>query len=253
MRNSERWETRQATPDDVLAHLRGKLRHDAALDIEVDGDAPLTFETRLSRWMDDEDILPDWKSLSGWLEAWLDIELSPLELRAALHPRRKHTVRELCELIAPRWQRPVLAPLRVAGMSCATAGAFLTLRTAMIRAGLPVVRARPSSALAFQTWEQWRTFLDVIALLAPGVLPPLKGPVALPRAGGYTVLGGVVSMTLGWLLMWPPVLLLGGALTLGGLIALGRTPWRRADSVSFPGITTLGDVARALCAPVPST
>ncbi|MFY1832040.1 hypothetical protein ACN47A_39435, partial [Myxococcus fulvus] len=158
MRDTRRWRTRPATPEEVLALLRSKLEHDAALDAFVDEDLSLDLDTPLSHWeaaldADFRDFWLGWKPLAAWLQTRLHVEVPPRELNAALRAHRQPTMRHLCGFLALRLRMPVLEPLRIAGTSCLTAGAFITLRTALVGAGLPFERARPSTPLAFQRWQ----------------------------------------------------------------------------------------------------
>ncbi|AKF84731.1 hypothetical protein MFUL124B02_03560 [Myxococcus fulvus 124B02] len=258
MRDTRQWRTRPATPEEVLAQLRSKLAHDAALDGFVDEDLSLGFETPLSHWeaaldADFRDFWLGWTPLAAWLQTRLHVEVPPRELNAALRAHRKPTMGHLCEFLAPRLRLPIVEPLRVAGTSCLTAGAFITLRTAMVGAGLPFERARPSTPLAFQSWQHLATFQDIVGLLSPDALRRVEVPSSPFRwaSGGLFILG-IVGMVVGHRLGAMPMFLGGALLTVGGFVAASLRPAPSPSTARFPGVTTLGDVARLLAAP-PST
>ncbi|MCY0998977.1 hypothetical protein OWM54_17695 [Myxococcus sp. MISCRS1] len=254
MRDTRRWRTRSATPEDVLALLRAKLAHDAALDASVEEDPPLDFETPLSHWeaaLDAgfRDFWLGWKPLAAWLQSWLYVEVPPHALDAALRAHRAPTMGHLCEFLAPRLRLPVLEPLRVAGTSCLTAGAFITLRTALLGAGLPVARARPSTPLSFQSWQQLATFQDVVGLLSPRALPRVEIPsTPFRRASLGLFVLALVSTAAGYRLGSMPLFVGGMSALLGVIIAAWLRPGPAPGTARFPGVTTLGDVARLLAA-----
>lgn len=250
MRSTELWETRSATPEDVLALLREDLRHGAALDPEVDGDEALTFDTSIADWQDASDLSSSWKTTAAVLILRLRVSLPLQDWQPVLTPRRQRTLGDLCALLAPQVRVPVLAPFRVAGVSCATAGAFLTLRTALLRAGLPVAGARPSTPLPIHSWQHLEAFIGAVTRLAPGVLPPAQVRTATSlRRCGQAFLAGLAGVVLGGLLSSSLLGWLGGLLCLGGLAGSWLTRNAPPGSVRFEGLSTLGDVARALAAP----
>ncbi|MCP3136221.1 hypothetical protein [Pyxidicoccus xibeiensis] len=248
MRSRELWETRPATPEDVLELLRDDLRHRAGWDPEVDGGATLTFDTPVAEWMDAGDLLTSWKALAPALNDWLGVDFAPEAWRGLLSPRSR-PLGHLCAHVASHLRIPVLPALRVAGTACATAGAFLTLRTALVRAGLPVAGARPSARLPLDTWAQLDTFTRAVTRLAPGVLPAAKVRVDRTRSRcGWAFMGGLALTLLGGSSLGGAPGVLGGLLLAGGLLGLWLTRNAPPEDIRFEGLSTLGDVARALAA-----
>ncbi|MFP2926995.1 hypothetical protein ACLESO_17700 [Pyxidicoccus sp. 3LG] len=259
MRSTELWETRPATPEDVLGLLQEGLRHHSAFDPEVDGGAVLTFATPIFDWLDAADLLTRWQDVAAALNSWLGTDLAPRELRDALPHPRKSTLGHLCALVAPRLRVPVFPAFHVAGSACVTAGAFLTLRTALVRAGLPASGARPSSPLPVRTWEDLHAFTSTVSRLAPGVLPVAQvRTTRVRRCSELALFGGLAVLLLAFLasragLPFPratdALKALGLPLALGGFAGMWLTRNSPPASVRFEGLSTLGDVARALASP----
>ncbi len=253
MRSTELWETRPATPEDVLALLREDLRHGGVPGMGADSEPPLTFDTPIATWEDADDFdgfLGGWKTTAATLSIRLGVSVPLQDWKPVLTPRRQRTLGGLCAFLAPHLRVPVVAPFRVAGLPCATAGAFLALRTALLRAGLPVAGARPSAPLPVHSWEQLTAFTRAVTRLAPGVLPvPRVRAATAVRRGGLAFLAGLVLIVPAGLLRIDALGWLGALLCLGGIAGVLLTSKAPPKSVHFEGLSTLGDVARAMAAP----
>ena len=168
-----------ASADYVMAVLRDAYRHAERLDPESEPDVDLTFTSTIGDWRQACDLL-SWRPLGRALNKWFDMDLPDSAWRAVLDPSDKHTLREVCELIAAHAQRPVSRPARIAGVECKAAGTFLVLRTMLRHAGVPVADLRPSTPLESVARRQLGELLTTAGRLAPGVIPTPKLQHARP-------------------------------------------------------------------------
>ena len=115
--------------------------------------------------------LVDTEDLGGAFNREFAMVLTGAQWRSILEPARKRSLGQLCTVIAMNGRIPVIRPFMVAGRSCWSAGAFLTLRTHMAQHGVPTEQLRPSSAIADYEKDYVWSIIDGASKLAPGVLP----------------------------------------------------------------------------------
>lgn len=160
---------RRMTPDDVLAvflHEHGQQIHD----FELDRDSVFGFDTTIEEWQDAWDLV-DTKSLGRAFNEQFDTTFSDARWRAVLEPARSRTVRGVCELIATEAQVAQIQPFRVFGKPCLPAGAFLTIRSLLAKAGVDVADVKPSTPLGPYLREHGNAMMTQLVKLAPGRLP----------------------------------------------------------------------------------
>ena len=184
MRNSEFLPTEPASRDYVLAVLRDAYRHAERLDPESEPDVDLTFTSTIRDWRHACDLV-SWRPLGRALNKWFDIALPDSAWRAVLDPSDRHTLGEVCDLIANHARRPVCAPVYVAGRSCDGGGTFLVLRTMLRQAGVPVADVTPSTSLESVARRHVGELLTAAGRLAPGVIPTPRLQYARRYAVGW--------------------------------------------------------------------
>lgn len=135
-----------ATPEYVLSVLQDAHRQVCRFDEVVDPDAVLTFETTVAEWRDACDLL-GWRQLGRAYNEFWGITCSDSEWREALEPARRKRLSDVCGLIAKHALRPRVRPARLLGRTCAPAGTFLTIRSLLHQAGVPVEDITPSTPL----------------------------------------------------------------------------------------------------------
>jgi hypothetical protein len=162
-----------ATPEYVLAILRDEHRQQCQHDPEADNGAVLSFDTTIAEWRDACDLLGWRKVGQAYNRSW-GISCADDEWRAVLEPPGQRRLVDVCQLIAARAVRPVIRPSRLMSATCATAGAFRTIRSLLHEAGAPADEITPSTPLAPYTRQFAGVFLGPIARLAPGSLPSVR-------------------------------------------------------------------------------
>lgn len=202
-----------ASAEYVLEVLRDGHRQQCSYDPEADPSVELTFGTRVSEWRTACDLLGTRKLGEALNAAW-ELTLTPCEWRAVLEPSRSRTLREVCELIAARVQRPVVLSAGYCGASCRTAGAFLAIRLLLTRAGADRRAIRPSLPVAHLVRRFPEVFLGAVSRLAPGRLPTV-----VIRIPWYTVVLALLGLALAHL----GVLAIAMVSAMASVIALGVT------------------------------
>ncbi len=91
--------THRPSADEVLAILVDEHRQASQLDPEVDPSMVLSFDSTIDDWQYACDLL-NWKPLGHALNKQWGMSLKDEEWHSILVPARKHTLRELCEVIA---------------------------------------------------------------------------------------------------------------------------------------------------------
>jgi hypothetical protein len=155
-----------ASPEYILACFQEEWRQCAMDDDERQ--LP-SFMTTVHEWRQALDLVW-WSPLSQALNKDWSTKFSAVRWFRVLVPAREKTLRGVCNLLASRAQRPLVAAVKILGQDCPTAGIFLAIRALLVRAGaLPDLR--PSTPL--QTFlSKWpKVFLKEISRLAPGGLP----------------------------------------------------------------------------------
>ncbi len=233
----------QATPEYVLAVLREWHRQDPDADHSVE----LSFDTPIVYWRG-----AFWETHTLWElgqalnRAW-EMDCSDAEWRAVLRPEGTKKLGGVCELIARHTYRPRIRPARLLGRSCAAAGAFLTVRSLLYEAGVPVDNVRPSTALAPYTRQYRDVFLDPILRLAPGALPVARIHDPVRDAAQWCLVSGFLGSLAGSCFGWYLLATMTGFLLVAGL----AVDWFAARclaprKVEFGELRTFRDLARAL-------
>jgi hypothetical protein len=162
------------TPDDVLEVFVESCRQDCAINGECDPEVSIHFDMTVSEWRDACDLLSNSRKLGRALNEWFETDFSDSQWRSVLRPARRRTLRQVCELIATRAQRPVITPASVLGHECLTAGAFFTIREVLRRADFDVADLRPSTALSTFLETRGGMFVSTVAKLGSMGLPTLR-------------------------------------------------------------------------------
>ena len=230
-------------PEDVLACIRDSYRFSEKLDPESEPGIDLTFESTIDEWRSACDLLGA-SELGVALNAWFGVTVDETEWAAVLEPATQRRLRGVCEAVSHHGaQRPAVRPFPIAGHDCLEAGAFLTLRAALMDAGLPAAEARPSTALTGVASHDLGGLVQAVGKLAPGVLPV---PPFRISWGMKIVLASFVI----WLLA--PIL--GNwryagvaALTwLSGMVVVSWNQESQAPIDDFGEVRTFGDLARRI-------
>jgi hypothetical protein len=158
------------SPEFVLEVLRDTHRHQCAYDPEADSDVLLSFETTVAEWRDAWDLVSTAALGAALNEVW-GISVPTDAWRACLEPYRARTLRNVCDLIASHTRRTVIHTAGFLGASSVAAGAFLTVRALLLRAGAEAAEIRPSLPIASLARRYPHIFLGPISALAPGRLP----------------------------------------------------------------------------------
>jgi hypothetical protein len=188
-----------ASPEYVLAVIRDWHRQQCRFDPEAEPGVDLTFETTIAEWRDACDLL-GWEQLGRGLNAEWNLTHPDATWRSVLEPARFRTLRDLCQFIAEEAGQPCIHPARFFGTTCATAGAFLTIRTLLRDAGANMSGLSPSARLDEYARRHTAVFLGPISRLAPNALPPVEIYTPLyDRCCGLVCLGLAVG-TIGWFL-----------------------------------------------------
>ena len=249
MRHTEFLPKEPASADYVLAVLRDAYRHAERLDPEAEPNVELTFTSTIEDWRQACDLLR-WRPLGRALNEWFDIRLPDAAWRAVLDPSDKHTLREVCELIAAHAQRPVSQPARLGGVECRAAGTFLVLRTMLRHAGVPVADLRPSTPLESVARRHLGELLTTAGRLAPGVIPTPKLQNARPYSAALILAGcGLLGMLAAGVFQASSLILPSAGLFVSGVAGtwlFRRLPLR---GVAFGSVHTFRDLVEESLAP----
>ena len=112
--------------------------------------------------------------LGEWFNECFGTNIPVEEWDKVVQPERERTLRDIFSFIAARASVPEIRPYLLLGRECLSAGAFLTIRTLLARAGIGVTRLGPSSPLEPYLRNHCDVVVREVAKLAPGTLPPLK-------------------------------------------------------------------------------
>jgi hypothetical protein len=236
---------RRLSKQDVLDTIRDSYRFSRRFDPDTE-DIDLAFETTVGQWRDACDLLPAdrlGESLSIWFDALIDV----YEWRATLEPAETATLGDVCELLAERARVPGVEPLGICGTKCETAGAFLTIRSALAREGAPVRGLRPSTPIETVARSHLAELVRALGIVAPNTLPLPKVEHRLAwRIGVWLVLAGLLATPVALFVRSLPPSLLAGILLLAGFFALRRAGGNPFRTISFPGMTTFRDLTEAV-------
>lgn len=218
MTNSYPTDKIPASSEYVLSVIQDNHRQQCQYDPEAERDVLLTFDTTVAEWRSASDLV-GWKKLGEALNVEWEIECASDQWFGVLEPAKERTLRDVCNLIAVDAVRDVVRPAKILGSTCATAGAFLTVRSMLQREGADDELIAPSTELASYTRLYTTTFLGPISRLAPNRLPPVvihkpqywAACIGLVLSWGVTMCGhwdngltiiGVVLLAFFYALLW---------------------------------------------------
>jgi hypothetical protein len=249
MRTTEFLPLAQMSPVDVLEVIRDRYRHAAQLDPEAERGLDLTLDSTVADWRASCDLLPT-RKLGPALNDWFGVSFSGAEWAEVLEPGQSKTLRGVSELIATQASRPVIRPFRVSGTECLSAGTFLTVRSLLVQAGMPVQHVRPSSALAPYARQWFPIFITEIGKLAPGALPVPTVEETTANKASMTALG-IGFLVLITSIMRPELLTAAAILLPIGYMGLWITSRYPPRAVRFGTLATFRDLAEAVvhCGP----
>jgi hypothetical protein len=244
-----------ASPDYVLEALRDSHRHQCSYDPEADPSIELSFGTRVAEWRHACDLVGTKKLAEALNEIW-GLTIASSEWEAVLEPAKLRTLRDVCGLIASHAQQTRLLSAGHFGASSRSAGAFLAIRSLLVRAGADPNAIRPSLPIAEVARRFPQVFLGPVSKLAPGRLPTvvIKTPAytAALVTFGLAVMGLIGLGVVRWFGFadWCPTV----AAALAVVAALGYLgTWIAARAVGpsevrFGTISTFRDLSEAIAA-----
>ena len=231
-----------ATPEYVLAVMRDLDRL-----VPYDNDDPPSFGMTVEKWCDDNDLdLISTQELGHELNDLWAICVSADEWRETLEPGSERCVRDVCELIARHAKRPRMQPARLFGTEDAAAGAFLTVRSFLRKAGRDPKRIRPSTPLMLYMPQLATDLLPALSRLAPGALPDRHERCLVEDLAMWGCLAYPIVAVLGVATQCVPLLHLAMGIGLAEVL-LWRVAYPAASrSFEFDGLRTFRDLAEAL-------
>jgi hypothetical protein len=206
----------------------------------------LSVETTVAEWRDGYDLL-GWQEIGHAYNKYWGISCSDDEWRAVLEPPSRRRITDVCQLIATRAVRPLIRPALVLGSPCASAGAFLIIRSLLHDAGAQAEEIAPSTPLAPYTRRFTETFLGPISRLAPGSLPQIRIRTPFLDIVGWVVVVAVLLVAVGMSIGWRPFTVFGVVLFVFCCTFIWYAWWHMLPgSVSFGEMKTFRDLAVAV-------
>ena len=246
-------ETAPASPQYVLDVLCDSHRHQCSFDPEADPTVELSLDTSVADWRDACDLLGTTSLVEALNDVW-GLAVPPSEWHKVLEPAKSRTLRDVCGLIASQTRETRVLSAGHFGTSSMSAGAFLAIRSLLLRAGADASAIRPSLPVAEVARRFPQVFLGPISRLAPGRLPTvvIRTPAhnAAMATFGVGLLGffglGLATYS-GY--VWPPVLAATFAVV-AGLGYLGTWVARLIGptEIRFGNILTFRDLAEVIAA-----
>lgn len=248
MRNTSFLPTRSMTKQDVLNTIRDSYRFAQKLDPEAEPGFDLTFDTTIQDWRAACDLLPA-RELGHALNSWFDVQFSDPDWIATLEPAKTATLGGVCKLIASEAKMPEIREFPVMGAECLSAGAFLTIRTALASEGVPLEEIRPSTPLEPIALKHLSSLITAVGRIAPGALPIPEVKYKLAFRSTLWLCGGGFIMALFADLASSPRLasasLVFGLIGLMSAVLLGRFG-QSLGRVHFLGIRNFRDLTHAI-------
>jgi hypothetical protein len=232
-----------ASPKYILAVLQDMYRQQCRIDRITNPEAVLSFDTTIAEWREICDLV-GWRRLARAHNVLFGISCSDAEWYAVLEPAGERRLKEVCGLIALRAVRPLIRPSRLFGGTCATAGAFLTIRSILHEAGASVSHIAPSTELAPYTREFAGVFLGPVSHLAPGTLPAIRIRTPVYYTGLWGLLVALACVGIG-LCSAAHMFTIAGMVMFAACYALTWYAARRLmpASVEFGKLRTFRDLA----------
>jgi len=235
-----------ATPEYVLAVLQDMHRQECQFDPNVNPNATLSSETTVAQWREACDLL-GWRQLGRAHNEMWGINCSDVEWQAVFEPGGRRTLSDVCQWIASRADRPTIRPAWILGRHCVSAGAFLTIRSVLQKAGATAA-ITPSTPLAPFTRAHLHSFLGDVTRLAPGILPPVRIRTTMYDAAIWGMAAGSLLIMLGG--FFETFFSIGYLPTIAGVLLFAfcyALTWYAArllpTSVEFGELTTFRDLA----------
>lgn len=248
-----------ATPEYVLAVLRDVVQSEFPEDELTFDSSPIEIVNAFN-----ELAWSRTRVLADVVNSIFAVNIPLSEWRAEFPMLRHRTVREVCEFVAPRITRPVIRPWQHITGECLPAGAFLTVRSLMVRAGANPCEITPSAMLGPQLLRLYRQkslweLTRHLTRTAPGRLPQVGISCgALEMAGNRAAGLGLLILLLS--LLFTTVGAGGFALALMGLACLMfplaflfgfLSSLQPPRAVEFTGLITFRDLAYTLAGQQP--
>jgi hypothetical protein len=236
---------RRVGPEFVLDVLRDQHRQQAEVDPEANI-VELRFDFTVADWRHACDLV-GWRRLGQELNREWGLHVTAPEWNAVLEPAGERRLIEVCALIAERAEVPAIEPVRVCGQACASAGAFLVVRSLLCRAGVHPELIRPSTPIEQYASRYPGLFLWTFSKLAPGALPTVKMDTSAERSifrlFCLCFLAGVLALLLDHTTLGQVLVTVG---SVGWLPTLWLLNYMRPPKVEFSSILTFRDLALAI-------
>jgi hypothetical protein len=184
------------TPEFVLDVLVDIHRQQCQFDAETDSDAKLSSTTTVAEWRRICDLLP-WRDLATGYNRWFGINCTLEAWQEVLMPEKRKTLADVCRLIASHAKFPKARPAMVLGCPCLSAGAFLTIRALLSKAGANVAQLAPSTLLGAYSRRYFETFIGPISWLEPGSVPAVKIHHPIYHSSVFGILLGMLAILVG--------------------------------------------------------
>ncbi|MCG3126261.1 MAG: hypothetical protein CHACPFDD_01092 [Phycisphaerae bacterium] len=241
------------TPDEILAIIREWHRLELSVDHGVkDAQSDLRLTTTVFAWRLECDLL-GWKRVARWLNSEFEICAPLSEWRRVLTPSWRRTLGDVCTFLAARVELQRLVPATILGRSCLEAGAFLSLRNALKRAGNDTSELAPSTLLDACTDQEIAVIAQSALRWAPGALQFTRCEDSRGMIAPTLFLAMMSLATLGvWLqnvgvdagaFLSLGAILIGGPATLLALCIIGRL---KAPRLRFVSDVTFRDLCRRI-------
>ena len=245
-----------ATPEFVLEVLRDTHRQQCAFDPEADPSVELSFETSVAEWRNACDLVGT-RDLGVALNEIWGIAIPPRAWEAALEPPKVRTLRDVSELIASQAQRALVKNAGYFAAASRSAGAYLAIRSLLLRAGADAAAIRPSAPIADAARRYPHVFLGPISRLAPGRLPTVTVRTPLYSLALTTFVVGLVVALL-FARHYPSIALASALLAGFGLAGTWiAARFMKPAEVRFGAIVTFRDLAMTIAGeqpePVPAS
>lgn len=234
------------TADEVLAILRDEHRQLCEFDFEADPSISLSHDSTIADWRNACDLV-SWKPLAKAMNSIWSVDIPTADWREVLEPPRTKRLRGVCELLARHAKLPRVRPAAIFGSSCASAGAFLTIRSYLADAGADVREIAPSTSLHEYTRRYSSVFVDRVPRLAPGALPPVR--IRAPFRDNLALVAAIAGIVMmAGHCVGEPFTTLAAGFVFCGCYFLTWTVGRAIlpASVEFEGLRTFRDLAKAI-------
>ncbi len=232
------------THEHVLAVFRDQHRQQCHYDPEAEPCYCLSAESSVADWRNACDLV-NWRELGHVLNSEWGIDVSDSEWYAILEPPNEKRLNGVAAVIAAKARcRSIVQPANLLGATCTSAGAFLTIRSLMLKAGADATTISPSTPLAAYTRQYPEVFLGPISRLAPGALPAVSIHTPIHDAGMWTFVASLPLVLIGWLSGLTILAVLGIPVAASGwLVTWIATKYVRPASVRFGELKTFRDLA----------